>query len=254
MGLSQELRELVEREGLDAALEFLRNVRIRFDDGCKGSGRAPRFAIKVRDPERGGEPNWWQDEGIRTSWREALIQFASDHERLKLRRHAQRGNVNGVENFVNIFATVVGILFEYNHKGVLVDESLINWTLKYVRVACQGEESSDSSTSGFLATAVENLDGNTEDLVEQANKFALAAHLRAALLLAQKVRWTERDAAQYPVPRTCHPRVLSDLQKSLRDAGIPWPSPEQTIAAIATYSVLTEEELSQWQFLLSDDG
>jgi hypothetical protein len=107
-GLSDALRELVEREGPEAALEFLLNVRIRFADGARGIGRAPRFSLKIHDPDRGASADWAIDDDDRVSWQEALVTFAAEHEQYRLRRHAQRGNVNGMENFVDIFATVVG--------------------------------------------------------------------------------------------------------------------------------------------------
>jgi hypothetical protein len=161
--------------------------------------------------------------------------------------------VNGIENFVDIFATVVGILFEYNQKGVLPDVLMIAWALKYVRVACQGYEDESAASWGFLSVAVENLDGNTEELAEQVKLHGFAAHLRAGLLIAQVARWAEKEKARFPVPRTCHPAVIEDLRKSLKDAGIPWPTSKQTTAALGSYGVLSEDELTRWELLLDGE-
>jgi len=246
-GLSEKLAELAAQEGLAAAIHFLMTVRIRFVDGVRGVGRAARFSLRVRDPSRPEvAPDWLNDQHSQVEWCKALVHFADEHERIPLRRHAKRGNVNGIENFVDIFTAVVRILFEYHRKRVLPDSQMISWALKYVRIGCQGYEERKVATRGFLSQIVDNLGGSSAALVENAKANGLAAHLRAGLLIAQVLRWNEKAKREFPSPRDCQPAVMQDLRKSLVDADIPWPTPAQTVAALASYWVLAEDALAQW--------
>src|SRR5262245_34710570 len=44
---------------------------------------------------------------------EAIRDFVERHEHRRLRKHAGRGNVNGMENFLDIFTTLVRLLYVY---------------------------------------------------------------------------------------------------------------------------------------------
>lgn len=42
---------------------------------------------------------------------EAILDFVDQHDKYKLRKHAESGNINGMDNFFDILTTLIRLLY-----------------------------------------------------------------------------------------------------------------------------------------------
>jgi len=126
-GLPAYLDALGKQAGITAVIEYLDHLTIRFDDGG-GSGRSPRkFRLRIRDPfSHDDAPPWLINSREESDdLEEAIYDFVERHERQRLLRHVTRGNVNGMENFLDIFLTLIRLLHVYYRRGVVKKGQLL---------------------------------------------------------------------------------------------------------------------------------
>src|SRR5581483_5477680 len=139
-GLLEFLKELGDREGIAAVIEFLKKTNIRFHDGAGHGPPGRRFKIEIRDPFRPDDrPEWLiRSATDHASLLDAIYDFADRHERGRLRRHAERGNINGADNFLDIFAAIVRLLYVYYVQGLIPRSQLMGRYTAYLRIATIG--------------------------------------------------------------------------------------------------------------------
>lgn len=248
-GLADFLADLAKRGDERAYIDFLMNTKMRYRDGAGRRKHSPRpFRVIIRDPTRSNDmPAWLLNSGTPQRVAEAIDHFVRVHEQGPLRRHARTGNVNGIENFVDIFRTVIGLAFRAHQQGVVPNAKMIAWAIRYVRRACIGYEERGNWHPGFVAAVANNLGANRKDLVLQANEHKFAAHLRATLLIAQVIRWSEGDLTGYSRAADCQPKALEELRTALQKASIFWPTADATVEALAGYGALTDDEVAEWR-------
>lgn len=102
------------------AITFLQNTHIRFDDGTRGgAGRAAGW--RPRDPFSEDFPEDWSVD-VRTeeadALRDALWHFFQRHCDRRLMRHVRRGNINGLQNFLDVFRTLNRLLLTYHKRTI----------------------------------------------------------------------------------------------------------------------------------------
>jgi hypothetical protein len=101
--------------GAASVIEYLESLNIRFYDGQGWSG-SRRFVLTHHDPFRPDVPPDWilaLPPEKRTNLSRAILEFADRHERGRILRHARRGNINGIENFLDILMSVSRMVFIY---------------------------------------------------------------------------------------------------------------------------------------------
>ena len=107
-GLPEFLDEIGRREGVAAIAEFLRQLDIKFYDGSSGGPNSRRFRVRITDPfESDRVPDWLiQAKANSEDVGAAILDFVERHDKRKLHKHASRGNINGMENFLDILTTL----------------------------------------------------------------------------------------------------------------------------------------------------
>jgi hypothetical protein len=136
---------------------------------------------------------------------EAIYDFADRHEHKRLRRHADRGNINGIDNFLDILVAVVRLLFIYHVRGIVPKSQVVGRLCKYIRIATDGIHEATDNCNGFLSTASQNLDQDKTLIKNVVSDTRFLEHLWAVLRIAQLAR----SEAPSGAPQTS--RILGEL-------------------------------------------
>jgi hypothetical protein len=252
-GLTEFLEELGKRDGVAAVIEYLRHLKIRFHDGGEGLPGQKKFRLRIRDPFHPDvAPEWLLQAKTETqNLAEAIYEFVDRHEKQRLRRHAKRGNVNGMENFLDIFTALVRLLYIYYSREVVHRHMFIDRLCNYLEVATSGIESDNDYTEGYVCTVYENLGGDTDYLQEVCNDLNFLGHLRAALLIVQKVRFVPGEqttrGAPPKRPSECLSYIRDKLKNTITQLGLNEPSVQEVMKAVEEYKMFSAAELSEFE-------
>jgi hypothetical protein len=277
-GLTEILEEIAKRDGVAAVIEYLRHTDIRFNDGSGGLAIGRRFRLRVHDPFHPDvSPEWLVNLTSEADDLASAIQdFVERHERRRLRKHAKNGNINGMENFLDIFASLVQLLYVYykrsmqmkakqtetqvrvgyygksqepKEKPVVSQGQLIGQVSNFIQIATGGIDSDDDYCycKGFLVAVSETLK-NSRLLAEAAKTLNFAGEIRAALMIVQKVRFVPNEQVLYgPSPKRpsdCLPTLSKLVKDAFATVGIAEPSNKEVLAALEQYRMFTEHELA----------
>lgn len=247
-GLAEFLEEMGKRDGVAAVIEYLRHTNIRFYDGAGGLG-GRRFRLRARDPFRPDvAPAWLLNiQGQSETLAKALYEFADRHEDTRLRKHARRGNVNGMENFLDILTALVRLLYVYHARGHIHRSALVSRVSKYLQLASRGIDAGDDYSEGYLLTVDDNL-GRRTYLSEVCGELNFLGHLWAALVIAQKVRFQPGEVGNGWTPpkrpKECLPHLADALRETTAKIGLDRPSAAQVIQALGEYNLFSPDELT----------
>jgi hypothetical protein len=250
-GLPEYIDELGRRDGVAAVVEYLRHLNIRFQAGVEGASGRRRLRLKIRDPFHPDVPPDWLiavGTGL-DDLEEAIYEFVDRHERSRLRKHVSLGNINGMENFVDIFTTLVRLLYVYFKRGVVKRGHLVGRVCNFITLATFGKDSDDEPFNGYLNSVLENLDGDVDLLREVCDETNYLAELRAALLIAQQVRFAPHEQPKSGPTASRPSEVLLTYGKAIANAitecGLTEPPAEQIQRALEAYRVFTEVEITR---------
>jgi hypothetical protein len=252
-GLNEFLEELGKRDGVGAVIEYLSHLNIRFHDGGDGLPRQKKFRLRIRDPFHSDiAPEWLlQAKTESENLAEAIYDFVDRHEKQRLRRHAKRGNINGMENFLDIFTALVRILYVYYVRGVVNRFKFIDCLCKYLEIAAAGIDSDNDFSEGYLYTLDNNLCGDTKYLREVCDELNLLGHLHAALAIVQKIRFVpgEKDKwGQGPKrPSECLPTIRDTLTNTIKELGLGEPPKQKVMEALKEYKIFSSAELAEFE-------
>lgn len=252
-GLPEYLDELCARAGVTAMVEFLNHLNIRFFDGTGGIGRGRKFRLRRSDPFHPDAPPEWWDKAINreAELEPAIYGFAERHEKTRLRKHAQRGNINGMDNFLDIFTAIVRLMYVYFVRKVVKKPWLISQLLRCVQVATCGIDTSQDQSDGYLDRMAKNLRGDPALLREECEEANFAGHVRAALLIAQVARFDPDEKPTYRPPATRPLECLQDWMKKMNEsfdrAGLDRPSSAKVREALKQYRMLSDAQLQQYE-------
>ena len=186
-------------------IEFYRQTNIRFNDGTQGRavGGGPTF--RPRDPFVPDTPSGWGSIPVGADveeLRESIRDFVKRHQKQKLERHYKRGNINGLENFLDIFRTTNSELLKWHSRqseigdrivphGYVVPMILTNIELLIGAPSGEGEKS-----DGFIGTIKRNLQSERELVLARLEDLQVASMVRAAIEAALDVRENALQLAQ----------------------------------------------------------
>jgi hypothetical protein len=245
-GLLDHLMETRHRDGLARAAEVLDNTTIRFSDGEGGFRGGSRFHIRVRDPFAFDEapasppPNAEEVQ----EFLESLYRFIERHDKRRLRRHAKRGSVNGMPNFLDVFKTIVENLYGFHRVGLVPSNQVIGRLLPIIQIAVSGFAANGDSSDGYLAAVSGNL-RNTPYLQEVCDEHGMLAHVRAAFMILQRIRAPLDSPPSRP--RDCLVLTRHKLRDAIKDLKLKEPSCKQVIETLKSYQFFTEEDLSAFE-------
>ena len=245
-GLPEFLEELGKRDGMPAVIEYLRLLNIRFFAG-DGSPRTNKmFRLRIRDPfQPDVAPEWLLHAKAETdNLAAAIYDFADRHEKDRLRRHTRSGNINGMENFLDVFTALVRLLYVYHVRGVVSRNQLMPRICNYIAIASGGlDDSHPNACVGYLHSVCENI-GDTEYLQEACRELNFLGHIGAALVIAQKVRYEAGDQ-QVKNLGECLMAPKRRLYDAIASVNLAAPSPKEVMAALEQYNMFSPTELTE---------
>ena len=250
-GLVEFLDGLGRREGISAVIDYLRHLNIRFQDGARGLQGKRRFRIRVHDPYKPDTaPEWLINAKSQSDDLEsAIYNFVDRHEKGRLHRHASRGNINGMDNFIDIFTTIIRLLYVYYLQGIVKREKLIVRITNLIEISTSGKEDEHDPTDGYLFSLYVNLGSDFELLQEVCEETNFPAEIRTALLIAQKVRYVPDEKpihGQAPKrPRDVLLRWVDLIHNALTRVKIEQPSRENVKTALEGYRMFSKQEVDR---------
>ena len=249
-GLTEFLEELGKRDGVSAVIEYLRHLNIRFNDGGSGLHGGRMFRLRIREPFHADvAPDWLVNaKGDTGDLTQAIFDFVDRHAKQRLRKHAKRGNINGMENFLGIFTALVRLLYVYHVRGVVNRLKLIGRVCDYVEIATCGLEDAQDASEGFLYKVYDNL-GDPDYLQEVCDEVNFLGHVRAAFLIVQRIRYVPGETVKWGKPPGRSSECLPDQRKRLREAikelDLKEPSKADILKALGEYKMFTAAELAE---------
>lgn len=250
-GLPEYLDEIGNRDGVGAMAELLRRLNIRFFDGAGGGGGFRKFRVTITDPfESGRVPDWLiQAKGEADDLGEAVLDFADRHERYKLRKHADRGNINGMGNFVDILTTLVRLLCIYHKRGLVHRLQVVSRLCDWCELATSGKDDERDPFNGYLYSLWNNLGGDETLLQQVCDEHGLCAELRAMVLIAQKLRYVPGEVPKYDKPPQSQKDVLQRqaeiVRSGLAECGLQEPGRQDVREALERYQMFSGEEVGE---------
>jgi len=249
-GLPEFLEEIGKRDGIAAVIEYLRHLNIRFNDGGRlFVGR--KFRLRPRDPFHADvAPDWLlHHRGEAAGLAPAIMDFVERHVRGRLVKHTRRGNVNGMENFLDIFTAIVRLLYVYHVRGVVQRGGLVGQVIRCIEVATGGVDEADLTCDGYLLAVDDNI--RDEEVLQQAsNAVNFTGHVRAALMIAQKVRFLPNESDRHGTPpkrpRQCLPTTAASVRNAFAQVGLAEPSWQDVRDALEQYRMFSDKELSEF--------
>lgn len=249
-GLPEYLDELGKRDGVAAVVDYLRHLNIRFQGGGGGGFGQRKFRLKIRDPFHADiAPEWLIESKTKTAdLEEAIYEFVDRHERKRLLKHASLGNINGMENFLDIFTTLVRLLYVYYRRGVVKRGKLIGRFCTFVELATIGKDTENEQFDGYLYSVYDSLSGDVDLLQEVCDETNYLAEVRAALLILQSVRFDPNENPTYG-PKATRPReVLQSHAKAvaegIRECDLNEPAPKDVQRALENYRMFSNAEIA----------
>jgi hypothetical protein len=251
-GLTEFLEELGKRDGVAAVIEYLRHLNIRFNDGGGGLHGGRAFRLRIRDPFHADvAPEWLLNAKDDTNnLAEAVCDFVDRHEKQRLRRHAKRGNINGIENFLDIFTALVRLLYVYHVRGVVHRLKLVGRVINYVMIATHGWETDQDYCEGYLNSVYDNL-GDADYLQEVCDELNFLGHVRAAFVIVQRLRYVPNEKETWgPAPKRpseCLPDCRKQLRELIKELGLEEPSKANIMKALGEYKMFSQAELADME-------
>lgn len=250
-GLLDYLNEIGKRDGIAGVVEYLRHLNIRFSGGGKNFG-SRKFRIQIHDPySTDMAPDWLiASKSQSDDLAAAIIDFNKRHEKRRLRKHAESGNINGIENFLDIMRTMIRLTYVYSRRDdvpKITRGNVISVTTRCIELATSGIEREDDPWDGFLYTMWNNLDGDVETLQEVLTETAYTAEIRAILLIAQKMRFIPNEQVSHGEPPQRPQQVLVRWAKMIKNAfaecEIAEPSTEEVERVLDSYYMFSKKDI-----------
>ena len=247
-GLVEHLDEIGTKEGQLQVIQYLNNLSIRFDDTAAGRRGGRSLRIQIRDPFRPDTvPDWVAQFNEQLPGIEAAVyDFADRHERKVLRRHARRGNINGLPNFLDVLVAVTKLLFVFYRRGILKNKHQVVFRLtRYVDIFTEGFETHDDWSAGYITNIYDALSGDSSMMRKSFEEQSVTGHLKALLLIAQTVRCDPKESGSSN-PAECLPSKAAKLRIFFNRCKLAVPTLDEIRDSLRAYEMLTEQEIKTW--------
>jgi hypothetical protein len=255
-GLLEYLDELGERTDLATVIEYLNSVTVAFYDGVEVSPWRWSRRGAVRDPFQPDTPADWLTQNGKDGPRflKTLQDFIERHEKIRLQKHARRGNINGMANFLDIFVMLVRVLYVYYQRGSIKWGELIDHGLRMLKVAAYGFETNEGFNNGFLVSIWKNMGRDPTELLAANNELNFTGYLLATLAIVQLVRFVpnEKLPGLPPVrsPSSCLLNDKREIIEALDLVDLGMPSDQSVLSALRDLGLFKELELLRYQYQL----
>jgi len=248
-GLVEMLDQIAEQDGIAAMIEYLRQLNVRFDAGGRQGRGLGSSLLRRRDPFRPDVVPVWkrQESADAENLKKAIFECIDRHEKKVLLRHARRGNINGMRNFVDVLKMIVRLLYIKHAEGLVPRDRVIGYLLDHVQIAVHGVEKGDEIGDGFLFSVYDNLE-DAETIQEACDDEQFLANVFAAFMIIQRIRFVPNETSVYGSvatrPRDCFSRQRRRLLEALDEVALNVPSSEGVVQALRDYEMFSEDELT----------
>ena len=246
-GLTEHLESIWKNEGVKAVIEYLENLSIRFYDGVTRFPRSYPPPIRPRDPSRSDDVADWAlmlNEKERKTLEQAYYDFTDRQHHGILQRHAKRGNINGLRNFMDVFITICRMMYKGYKDRILKPLFAMERICRCVYSLTEGYQFAEERLDGYFISIMNAQKGNKKLVKDALSEVNALGHLKVALLMAQEIRWRE-GAKSESSPNALLPkeadkvrRVLGELEMSL--------SIDQIEKALDEYALFDENSRKEW--------
>lgn len=243
-GLTLYLSYLMEKVGVQAVIEYLNNLNIRYHADARRFGRKIPIKLRGYDPTRSDQtPNWTIGPDDRKDLEETIFEFVKKHQKRILCRHAKKGNINGLTNFLDVFLEINKLLYVYCQNGVIKKHPTA-WSLILTSISIFTFGHDDYKLSnGFLSKLVDLHEGDMGILRKTIKQARVPGHLRTALLIAQIMRWENELKAEKP--SAYFPTWLKKIDSSLKPLQVNEIVSNQVSVALDQYQMFGEVDKNQ---------
>jgi len=243
-GLTAYLDALGKREGHKAVIEFLQHLNIRFQGGLRpGSGTAPR-PPSPRDPTISQKPPKWSQQ-YSEELEVAVFDFVQRHHKSILQRHARGGNLNGLENFMDVFSTCNKLMFIHCERKLIKPLHVMDWFfVGLYRLTLGGNLLVQSENiEGFIENVLKALSGNLQRVRKAIKSFAVPEQAAFALIAAQRLHMINvREDNDMTKSLPSYAQYTKDFFDKINL----YPDQEQYKVVLQSYGIDDIEEQDQW--------
>ncbi len=241
-GLVEYLDRLGDNGGQEAIIDFLNHLKIRFSDEKNLIGATKGFPVNIKDPTISGDmPSWMHSLAENSDFEKVVYDFVDRHHKENLNHHAIRGNLNGLENFVDVFLITNKLLYTYQTRGFLKKFKTMLRYRKSLAILTQGGTfvESEQTYDGFLLKIFAAHSGDMETITDLLIKYRLVEHAALALIMAQLINQSIRKR---PLG-DCLPQDAENLQWLCKATNIN-PNKERFCEILPLYNIDNEK---QWE-------
>jgi hypothetical protein len=252
------LEEIGKRDGIAAVAEYLRRLTIGPASGGGGLAVGRKFRLRVHDPYHPDlAPEWlinFNNEAEDLA--EAINDFVERHEKRRLRKYAKSGNINVMENFLDVFTAMVRLLHVFYLRSLGMEKKyvtrgqLIGQLHIFIEIATGGIDTEMDTCNGLLSAISDNLD-DAELLQEVSDTTNFAGNIWAALMIAQKVRFKPKEQVQFgPAPKRpseCLPTLAQKVRGTFAKVGLTKPSMKDILEALEHYRMFADTEMAEFR-------
>lgn len=246
--LPEFLEALRQAQGLPAVIEYLDHLNIRFVAGSTRGLPGRKFRLRRRDPFHPDvPPEWLKEIGVqKKDLHRAILGFVERHEKTRLKKHARLGNINGMENFLDVFIAVTRLLYAQFKRGVVKKPDLSHHIARCNGIATVGfDYKYGDSSPGYLKTLAANLHGEESLIREVCKELNFAGHLEAATLISEMLHVIPKEDWQDPAPARGSIQGLHHrIEEGLALAGVPLATDEEIVEAIRMYDMFSKKRLA----------
>jgi hypothetical protein len=255
-GLPEFADEVFQRQGVHGLVELLRNTTIRYVDSSEHGAGIRGFAVRVHDPYRDSQiPGWLAQlsPADDSQLKAALIEFADRHERQRLRRHAKAGNINGLENYLDILRAITRMLFIWYRRGRFPATRLVGQLCRLIEISTTGVDERDDKCPGYLVTLSKNLRADRALFQRRVTELGLLETVQGVLWLARVAR--AQDAAKGTSRASLLQMWEQRLRTAIHETRLHPLDPQATVSFLSRLNVAEEDELRTWsQEILARTG
>jgi len=248
-GLTEYIEYILMNEGAGAVIEYLEKVNIKFYDGVKVMKglNPPQFIQIPRDPTRSDEiPEWIRNisEDEKKTLEESYLDFTNRHIQKILQRHARRGNINGLDNFMDVYIAICKMMYKGFKRNIIKPLFAMDIICKCIYSLTDGYEFSGEDLEGYFLSLIDAHKGNLSIVKDAFLETNVVGHLEVSLRMAQEMRWSverKREGSLDKVLRNESKKV--DLVYKEIGMNI---TKDQIEKALNAYDFFTEKEKRKW--------
>lgn len=247
-GLPDYLDEIGRRDGGSALAEYLRHLNIRFNDGTGRLAGKRNFRIRKSDPfQHDVAPEWLLNvKREADEVEQAIYDFVDRHIKKKLKKHSERGNINGMENFLDIFTTLVKVLYRWYKRGIVKQGRLIGPMVTMLEVATSGKNTEKDFFDGYLYSIYDSISGDIELLQEVCKENNFCAEIYAALLIVQSVRFRPGEVLFGKLvdrPKQTLEQQSKMIATAIAECSLALPSIDEIRVALEGYQMFSDYQI-----------